>query len=185
MPLSGGSSTPLIRVHGFVDGAHLWVLYDGQPAATPFDVVRISHKRSGAWSCSGGRVTRVTYYDARPDAEEEAPPERRSYWEEVERQPHTHLGFGALRGRARRQRGDPRQKEVDTLLAVHLLSGAFRNLYDVAVLVTADDDFIPVVHEVQRQGKTVLVAGGSKASDRLRAAADLFVSLEEVLGLPD
>ena len=183
MHSGSSSSPPLIRVYGFVDGAHLWSHCDGEPPLTPYELVRLVHTRSGAWSYDGGRVLRVTYYDARPDDEQEAPDDRRAYWRAVERRPHTHLGFGALRGKERRQRGDPRQKEVDTLITVHMLAGAFRNVFDTAVLVTADDDFIPVIHEVQRQGKTVVVAGGPNSSERLRAAADIFVDFEEVIPL--
>ena len=38
-----------------------------------------------------------------------------------------------------------------------MLSHAFRDNYEVAVLVAGDGDYVPVVQEVQRLGKIVFV----------------------------
>lgn len=50
------------------------------------------------------------------------------------------------------------EKGVDTLLAVDMLSMAYKSAYDVAILVTADADFVPVVNEVKSFGKCVFNA---------------------------
>lgn len=47
------------------------------------------------------------------------------------------------------------EKGVDVKLASHMLVFGFDNQYDVAVLVSGDGDFAPVVEEVQRLGKVV------------------------------
>lgn len=47
------------------------------------------------------------------------------------------------------------EKGVDIQLASHMLSFAFDNQYDTAVLVTNDGDFAPVVAEVLRLNKKV------------------------------
>ncbi len=77
-------------------------------------------------------------------------------------------------------------KGVDIALARDLLSHAFHDNYDVAVLVAGDGDFVPLVEEVKRLGKVVYVAffvgadfGLSPeldlASDRLFAINDSFL----------
>jgi uncharacterized LabA/DUF88 family protein len=50
---------------------------------------------------------------------------------------------------------EPKQKGVDTLLATDMVSKAFQNQYDIAVLLTGDDDFIDVVKTVRELGKQV------------------------------
>jgi uncharacterized LabA/DUF88 family protein len=68
---------------------------------------------------------------------------------------------------------------VDTLIAVHMLVGAYSEIYSVAVLVSGDADFVPVVNEVRRRGVMVVVAAmedGSLSED-LRRAADRFVPI--------
>ena len=83
-------------------------------------------------------------------------------------QPDMHLGFGALRGLKRKAR----QKGVDAQIAVDMLVGAFSGLFDVAVLIAGDADFVPVVEEVKRRGVMVAVAASasSLAEDLLRVA---------------
>ncbi len=46
-------------------------------------------------------------------------------------------------------------KGVDIALATDLLSNAYRNNYDAAVLVAGDGDYVPLVGEVKRLGKVV------------------------------
>jgi hypothetical protein len=63
-----------------------------------------------------------------------------------------------------------------------MLSHAYKDNYDVAVLVTGDADYLPLVDEVQRQGKVVVVAffDTSHGLDvRLGRAADHFIELNE------
>ena len=45
------------------------------------------------------------------------------------------------------------QKEVDVALACEMVSHAFRNSYDVAILISGDRDFIPAIQHVQASGK--------------------------------
>jgi uncharacterized LabA/DUF88 family protein len=47
------------------------------------------------------------------------------------------------------------EKGVDIDLAVDMLTGAFEDRYDTAILVSSDGDFKPVVQAVQRRGKRV------------------------------
>ena len=47
------------------------------------------------------------------------------------------------------------EKGVDVHLATHLVAMAYRDEYDVAILVSGDGDLAPAVHEVRRRGLIV------------------------------
>lgn len=73
---------------------------------------------------------------------------------------------------------DGKQKEVDVALTVEMLMHAVRDHYDVAILVSGDRDFIPVISEVQSLGKKVEVASFSRCtSRRLIEISDKYTDL--------
>jgi uncharacterized LabA/DUF88 family protein len=73
------------------------------------------------------------------------------------------------------------QKEVDVALACEMLSHAFRDNYDVAILVSGDRDFIPAMQHVQSSGKRVEVAAFSNAvSEEMKRSADRFHELDRL-----
>lgn len=49
-------------------------------------------------------------------------------------------------------------KGDDVHLAVDLVSGAYENLYDTAIIVSGDEDFVPAIKKVQKLGKKVVNA---------------------------
>ena len=61
-------------------------------------------------------------------------------------------------------------------LTKDMLSHAFRDNYEVAVLVAGDGDYVPVVQEVQRLGKIVFVwfFENEGLNPKLKLAADHF-----------
>lgn len=180
------------HAHGFVDGAYLRRLAEKflvplvNPRVLVSNIVSSTDVQSwGSLPHARGEVTltRVIYYDARPDEDDEADKELRDYWSAVEILPDTELGFGSLRGGTKRK--PPRQKGVDTLLAVDMLVGAFTSIYSVAILVAGDADFVPVVNEVRRRGVMVVVASnGQEVAHDLRRAADRFVTIGPGTGMP-
>lgn len=166
---------------GFVDGDYVRRLQISENAQffNPRQLLEaVWSNLTGVLFKSGknSRVVRVIYYDAIHGDEEQVPKDRERYWEEVERLDDVQLGFGFLREQGRKK--PPKQKAVDTLLATHMVVHACRNNYEVGVLVSGDADFIPVVQEVQRCGKTVaVVAEPRSASDDLVRSADRFIKI--------
>ena len=77
-----------------------------------------------------------------------------------------------------------RAKGVDISLTKDLLMNAALDNYDSAILVAGDADFVPVVEEVQRLGKTISVAFFSEKesgmSPALRRSADFFFNLDSI-----
>lgn len=60
------------------------------------------------------------------------------------------------------------EKGVDAALVTDLLSLAWQDAYDVAVLVSGDADYIPAVEYVQSQGRKVINAGWRGTGHNLR-----------------
>jgi len=172
-------------IYAFVDGAYLRRLARdaSRPLPNPRNVVIGAMGRSSmAEWCSSDPlrastvwISRLTYYDARPDEGEPVSENLETYWKAIELLHDCDLGFGALRGRSRRQKG------VDTLIAVDMLSGAFDRIFDVAILVAGDADFVPVVQEVKRRGVMVgLIGERASTSEDLIRACDRFQALEPI-----
>ena len=73
-------------------------------------------------------------------------------------------------------------KRVDITLATDMLTHAHRHNYDIAILVAGDEDFVPLVEAVQREGRRVFlwfVKGG--LSPTLKNAADFYWDLGSLL----
>ncbi len=167
--------------HVFIDGGYLREI--GRELSAPFPdpgalakmIVETTIVQN--WAADPARsanalLGRTTYYDAIPDAGPE--PDIEEYWKTIELQPEMHLGFGALRGLKKKAK----QKGVDAQIAVDMLVGAFSSLFDIAVLIAGDADFVPVVEEVKRRGVMVaLAAPANSLSDDLRRVADRYVPI--------
>lgn len=168
--------------HGFVDGGYLRKVAEAGGVALPNPSLLVSeiiHRPeiqnwcAPAYAPHSMALARTTYYDGKPDDEATASEELQNYWKAIELLPDTQLGFGSVRQGTKTK--PPRQKGVDTLIAVDMLVGAFTNLFSVAVLIAGDADFVPVINEVKRRGVMVVVAAASASiSDDLKRAADRF-----------
>lgn len=167
--------------HVFVDGGYLREI--GREMSAPFPdpgalaKMLVETTIVQSWAADPTRsanalLCRTTYYDAIPDAGPD--PDIEEYWRTIELQSDMHLGFGALRGLKKKAR----QKGVDVQIAVDMLAGSFSSLFDIAVLITGDADFVPVVEEVKRRGVMVtLAAPADSLSDDLRRVADRYVPI--------
>lgn len=50
------------------------------------------------------------------------------------------------------------EKGTDINVAVHMLSKAYTNAYDIAILISGDSDYVPVVEQLHNIGKIVVLA---------------------------
>ena len=70
------------------------------------------------------------------------------------------------------------EKGIDILIATDMISLAFRDAYDTAILVSGDSDFVPVVEEIQQLGKRVENAAFKRESSyNLRKVCDSSIIL--------
>jgi uncharacterized LabA/DUF88 family protein len=172
-------------VHVFIDGGYLrevareFVLPLVDPRALAIRLVQTSTVQGWAAARTihaNALLGRVTYYDALPDPASQSNTSLGDYWKAIEVLDDVHLGFGALRGLKRKAR----QKGVDVQITVDMLVGAFSALFDIAILVAGDADFVPLVEEVKRRGVMVAVAASPKSlSDDLRRVCDRYLQLDQ------
>jgi len=77
---------------------------------------------------------------------------------------------------------DGRSKRVDITLATDMLTHAHRKNYDIAVLVSGDEDYVPLVEAVKSEGcRVVLWALKNGLSPALKKAADHYWDIGELL----
>lgn len=81
-----------------------------------------------------------------------------------------------------REKGKQCPKRVDIALATTMLSHAFDDAFDVAVLVSGDEDFVPMVEELKRRGKQVygwfFRAPSAGLSDELYRSFDRMMTMD-------
>jgi len=91
-----------------------------------------------------------------------------------------YLGFRVVA----RESFDPikrEQKEVDVAMACEMVVHALRDNYDIAIVVSGDQDFVPAIQHVQAAGKRVEVAAfGVSIGKALMKAADRFHDLDKI-----
>jgi uncharacterized LabA/DUF88 family protein len=69
------------------------------------------------------------------------------------------------------------------LLAVDLVVGAFSGVFDAALLVSGDADFVPAVQEARRRGIVLILASfKTGTSEELIEASDRGFDLDDIVG---
>ncbi len=171
---NSGNTMPTVA-YAFVDGGYLRARAheNGVLYPLPLSIVNAVANRSAV---NTSYLRRLSYYDAEPDSPSPND-ELEKYWETIQRFDDHELRFGYLRGKA--QKRPAQQKAVDVLLSVDLVVGAFNGLFDTALLIAGDLDFLPAIHEVRRRGvRVVLGAFVNSCHEQLRAEADRFVAID-------
>jgi uncharacterized LabA/DUF88 family protein len=81
----------------------------------------------------------------------------------------------------KKDKKDEKTKAVDIALCTDILSHAYLDNYDVAMLVAGDRDYVPLIEELKHHGKVVVVAfftgTDSGLSTELAQASDLFIDV--------
>lgn len=175
--------------HVFIDGAYLRGVGKEMSVEYPdprFLAVNIvKNQIVQSWAAFSNAAEsalfgRATYYDARPLDSEPSDGQLEKYWNAIEELDDVHLAFGGLE---RIKRGRRVQKGVDVQLGVNLVVGSVDRLFDIAILVAGDADFVPAVEEAKRRGVMVVVVGHeSSFSPDLQAASDRAIDLKNAKG---
>lgn len=72
------------------------------------------------------------------------------------------------------------EKGTDVNVAVQMLSKGFQNAYDIAILVSGDTDYIPVVESLHNLGKTVILATLPQQNvEKYRTIIDRYISINQ------
>ena len=73
-------------------------------------------------------------------------------------------------------------KGDDVHLAVDLVSGAYENLYDTAIIVSGDEDFVPAIKKAQKLGKKIINAYfKSSSSTSLKKTCEDFIYMNDLI----
>ncbi|MFH0913879.1 MAG: NYN domain-containing protein [Chloroflexota bacterium] len=161
------------RVMVFIDGSNLYHSLKNYFKRTDIDIGKFCNKL-----LERRRLIRIYYYNARVGLKEE--PERyrdqQKFFNSVAAIPYTELRLGRLVYN-NWPSSPPYEKGVDVQLAVDMLTHAFKNNYDVAILVAGDNDYVGAIQAVKDNGKHVEVAlfGKERTSRQLREVADKII----------
>ena len=167
------------RVVIFIDGSNLF-------HAIRYMNIRIDYQKLVDFVREDRKLIRAYFYGAIPqekDIKKNSPE-----WESYMRQKRflEELSLQGIKVKLAKLRklpsGEYVEKEVDIMLATDMLSMAYTNTYDTAVLVSGDSDFSYTVEEVQRIGKRVENASFKRTSSyQLRKVCDRFLLLDDYL----
>ena len=73
------------------------------------------------------------------------------------------------------------EKGVDVMLTTDLLTHAFKDNFDVAVIIGGDQDYIKALEEVKREGKRIVLACfKSSFSAEIRQIADDSIFIDDI-----
>lgn len=178
-------------VQAYIDGGFLRSLGESVSKPLPYphlvcEKILDSPECRAFFDGNGTALHRINFYDALPRDESdtagaELVPAKKleSYWNAIELIWRVRMGWGFLRRESKKRT----QKGVDVLLTTEMLTGAVDDSYDVALLIAADGDFVPLLEEVRRRGKQVILSAREKGlpgvSVELRRSCDLFVDIRD------
>jgi hypothetical protein len=76
----------------------------------------------------------------------------------------------------------PLEKMSDVQLAAHMISDAFKDSFDVALLVSGDKDLVPIVERCKQgfpEKRIIVVFPPMRSCDDLRNVADAYIHVTE------
>lgn len=162
------------RVAVFIDGSNL---YHSLKAALGFANIDFTYLAEKIVT-KKRKLVRVYYYNAPVDPKEvpDQYKEQQKFFDKISNLPYFELKLGTL---VRRKHGMV-EKGVDVKLATDMVAFASKDIYDTAVLISADGDFADAVQHVKDLGKHVELAfpQGGKLY-RLRKVCDKFILLDK------
>ena len=75
-------------------------------------------------------------------------------------------------------------KGDDVYLAVDLVSGAYENLYDTAIIISGDEDFVPAIQKAQKLNKKVINAFfKSTSSNYLNNICNESICMDKIINI--
>lgn len=171
------------RVMIFIDGNNLYHSLKHVIGKTNLEFEKFSRRLAGE-----RQLIRTYYYNAplNRDDDDDKHRQQQSFFDSLDSVPYLTKRFGRLERRNVRHTlpdgtfiSTPTyvEKGVDTHIVIDMLTFAFKDTYDTAILVSGDEDFTVVVEKVKELGKHVEVAnlGGSFI---LRQSADKYVLID-------
>lgn len=167
------------RIMIFIDGSNIF-------HGIRYLNIKVNYSKLVEFLRESRRLVRTYFYTAVPQEKDikKGTPE----WESFTRQKRflEELSMSGIKVKTAKLKrlpsGEFVEKEVDIMLATDMLSLAYQDAYDTAILVSGDSDFVYTVEEVQRIGKRVENASFKKTSShQLRKVCDRFILLDDFI----
>lgn len=163
------------RVMIFIDGGYLRKGLKGMFGHGNIDFTKLANFLVGLVFRGHiqGELVRVFYYDACVDKAENSSEyeKQEQYFNEIRKCDFHEVKLGRL---IKTSEGSYRQKGVDVLLAIDMITKAYQGQYDIAILLGGDDDLVDVVKAVKDTGKQIYgVYFTESASKRLIDSFDV------------
>lgn len=159
------------RVMVFIDGSNLYHVLGQTCGRHDLQFDKFAQKLA-----NGRNLRRVYYYNIRQEAFEDRSnaTDQDKFLSSLYDTPHLEVKLGIWK-----QRGSTMvEKGVDVMLAVDLVTRAYKDNYDTAIIVSGDADFYPALQAAKDVGKQVEVAAfETNISAEAARVADLHIKL--------
>ena len=173
MPAKATAPESTERVMIFIDGSNLYHVLAQNCGR--YDLV---FDKFTAKLGDGRPVVRTYYYNIRQDPtfNPSAAAEQEKFLTALFETPYFEVRLGV-----HRRHGDQMvEKGVDVMMATDIVVGAFRDIYDTAIIVSGDGDFYPAMQAAKDLGKHVeVVAFDSNLSPEAKRVADSATLLKK------
>ena len=166
------------RVAIFIDGSNLYHNLKRYNIKTTFEEIikKVETKRE---------IVDIFYYTAMLDksTDEEGYKKHKNFLDKIRKIPNFNIVLCNLRKMILEDGSvDFAIKGDDVYLATDLIKGAYEDLYDIAIIVSGDADFIPAIKLAQKNDKKVVNAFFPKSSSYLlRNCCDGSINLRKAL----
>jgi len=165
------------RVMIFIDGSNLYHSLKNHFNRADLDMAKFTDKL-----LQKRQLIRIYYYNAMVGQKQEPEvfKQQQAFFNGVNAVPYTELRLGRLVYSSGWPNVPPTEKGTDVQLAVDMVTHAYKDNYDVAILVAGDNDFTGAVQAAKDSGKHVEIAlfGNPGTSQQLREVADLVFSVD-------
>jgi uncharacterized LabA/DUF88 family protein len=160
------------RVCIFIDGSNLYYQLKELDAKVKIDYHQFSLALTGA----DRKLIRAYYYICPPiNPQQDSYNDQQKFLLYLSNTPYMQVQYGNLEIRGETQV----EKGIDVRIAIDMVSLAYTNAYDAAVLVSNDADWIPAVAKVKDLGKHVEYAYLSRKTAQLVDACDRIVQIDK------
>src|SRR3989344_6882906 len=164
------------RVIIFIDGSNLYHLVKKLvPEKKPNDFEKFTKYLS-----RNRKLVRIYYYNCPLDRrkDEEAYIKQQKFFDKIQRIPNFSFVLCRMQKKKLNNKIIYEAKEDDIHLAVDMVKLAYNDIYDTAILVSSDGDFVPAVQAVKEKGKNVENIGfENKFSYHLQQTCDRLTKL--------
>jgi uncharacterized LabA/DUF88 family protein len=159
------------RVMVFIDGSNLYHVLGQMCGRHDLQFDKFAQKLA-----DGRELRRVYYYNVRQEAFEDRSnaADQDKFLNSLYDTPYLEVKLGIWKQRG----GTMVEKGVDVMLATDLVTRAYRDQYDTAIIVSGDADFYPALQAAKDVGKQVEVAAfDTNISAEAARVADIHIKL--------